>query len=191
MIWYDWMMIRGLFCILLYPSTWSNLSIVVQSSSQWDGGSAGQPCWRHAETQRKPNCMFLWKMHLRLMTTIWSPTGDSDSEKRFRQTSTWHDLTFPAILGIFPLGSWRMPGRECRKVPHAPAPAASVVFQALKAAISTPGAFMGWIWGKPFFVVVSMHLYMVDDGILWEQYIYIYTYIYTYIYIWFYIWRFP
>ena len=107
MIWYDWMIIRGVFCILLYPSTWSNLSIVVQSSSQWDGGSAGQPCWRHAETQRKPNCMFLWKMHLRLMTTIWSPTGDS--EKRFRKKDsgklrldmTWIDLTFPAILGTF------------------------------------------------------------------------------------------
>ena len=77
-----------------------------------------------------------------------------------------------------------MPGRECRKVPHAPAPAASVVFQALKAAISTPGTEgldLGEAMGGVFDAFI--HLYMVDDGILWEQYIYIYLYLYIHIYI--------
>ena len=77
-----------------------------------------------------------------------------------------------------------MPGRECRKVPHAPAPAASVVFQALKEAISTPGTEgldLGEAMGGVFDAVID--LYMVDDGILWEQYIYIYLYLYSYLYI--------
>ena len=81
-----------------------------------------------------------------------------------------------------------MPGRECRKVPHAPAPAASVVFQALKEAISTPGTEgldLGEAMGGVFDAFID--LYMVDDGILWEQYIYLYSYLYIYIYIFKYI----
>ena len=70
-----------------------------------------------------------------------------------------------------------MPGRECRKVPHAPAPAASVVFQALK----DLGEAMGGVFDA------FIDLYMVDDGILWEQYIYLYSYLYIYIFKYIYI----
>ena len=163
MIWYDWMIIRGLFCILLSPSTWSNLSIVVQSSSQWDGGSAGQPCWRHAETQMKPNCMFLWKMHLRRMTTIWSPTGDS--KNRFRKKIpanfdlTWLDLSsHPWDLWDPPfhldLGGCQAASAERFHMLQRPRPAWCSRRSRRR---SLHLALKGWIWGKPW-VVFSMHL---------------------------------
>ena len=117
----------------------------------------------------------------------------TDSEKRFRQTSTWHDLTFPAILGTFGtlLSTWILEDARPRVQKGSTCSSA-------RGQRGVPGAQGGdlytWHWRVGSggshgwcFRCIYWFIYGRWWDIMGTIYIYIYIYIYIVIYIYIYL----